>query len=166
MIRIVVDGREYPVVEIYTDGSCSPNPGVGAWAFITKYPDGVEKRESGVATETTNNRMELTAILNGLKSVMTTFIGVVRLHTDSSLAIGWLQTGWRRNDPGIKRLCSQIEMFVKETTWKKLEYVKVDGHSDDETNTLVDKLAYNACLLYRRHLDDGHGWEGENDVSE
>lgn len=79
-------------VEIYTDGACSGNPGPGGWGAILRYKD-AEKELSGGAPETTNNRMELTAVIEALQLLKEPCI--VELYSDSKYVIDALEKGWR-----------------------------------------------------------------------
>ena len=89
-----------PIVDIFTDGGSSPNPGAGAWAALLRF-NGIEKEISGYVAETTNNRMELSAALEALRTL--TKPAHVRLHTDSQYLQkgmqtwikGWLMRGWK-----------------------------------------------------------------------
>jgi len=135
-------------VEIYTDGACSGNPGKGGWGVILLYK-GHEKVMSGSEIETTNNRMELTAAIQGLKALKERCS--VKLYSDSAYLVnafqnGWLY-GWKKN--GWKR-GEKKEELKNSDLWKELydlvqqhrvEWIKVKGHADNEYNTRCDKLA-------------------------
>ncbi|NLN65981.1 MAG: ribonuclease HI [Clostridiaceae bacterium] len=135
-------------VEIYTDGACSGNPGMGGWGTILLYK-GHEKVLSGYEENTTNNRMELNAAIEGLKALKEPCR--VKLYSDSAYLVnamqkGWLQ-GWKDNGwaRGKKKeelknidLWKMIDSLVQKHS---VEWIKVKGHSDNEYNTLCDKLA-------------------------
>jgi ribonuclease HI len=134
-------------VEIYTDGACSGNPGRGGWGTILLY-EGKEKVLSGYEPDTTNNRMELRAALEGLKALK--FPCDVRLYSDSSYLVNafnkewiknWKSNGWRtsgKDDVRNKDLWEQLDRLARlhNVTW-----IKVKGHSDNELNNRCDKLA-------------------------
>lgn len=138
------------LIEIYTDGACSGNPGPGGWAAILRM--GEHSREiSGFAPATTNNRMELMAAIQGLAALKRRCS--VRLYSDSSYLVnafskGWLDN-WRRN--GWKKADKQP--VENQDLWLKLlslcegqevEFVKVRGHADHEENNRCDALARGA----------------------
>lgn len=134
-------------VDIYTDGACSNNPGKGGWAAILIYK-GKEKIISGGYTDTTNNRMELFAIINALKQLKEKCD--VTVYSDSAYSIdpfikGWI-TKWENNnwktsnkDP-VKNL-DLWKALIIEMNKHKVSLVKVKGHSDNEYNNRCDKLA-------------------------
>jgi ribonuclease HI len=145
-----------PVVHLYTDGACSGNPGPGGWAFILKHPaSGKELVRSGAEPETTNNRMELLAVIHGLEQLKRP--SCVVLFTDSQyLGKGltewlprWKALGWRRSRGGpvvknldlwqrLDALCAQHE----------IRYHWVEGHSGHEENERCDRLAVQAYQKY------------------
>jgi ribonuclease HI len=139
------------VVELWADGACSGNPGPGGWGAVLRLGDRVREL-SGGDPQTTNNRMELTAVLEGLRA-LTRPVDVV-IHVDSSyveraFTQGWLE-GWRRNgwrtagkQPVKNRdLWEQLAAEVERhrVTWKR-----VKGHSGVELNERADALAVAAC---------------------
>ena len=133
-------------VILYTDGACSGNPGPGGWAAILRY--GAAVRElSGGERETTNNRMELTAVLEGLRALKESC--AVELYSDSQYIVnalnnGWLRDwkrrGWKRRDGALKNpeLWQELDALLQKHTvtarW-------VRGHADDEYNIRADALA-------------------------
>lgn len=134
-------------VEIYTDGACSGNPGPGGWAAILLYRER-EKPASGGEPATTNNRMELTAAIEGLKLLNQPCS--VTLYSDSSYMIdaltkGWLER-WRINlwktagKDDVKNR-DLWEELVALSTQHSIEWRKVKGHSDNEYNNRCDALA-------------------------
>ena len=135
-----------PMVDIFTDGGSSPNPGAGAWAALLRY-NGVEKEISGYVADTTNNRMELSAALEALRTL--TKPAQVRLHTDSQYLQkgmqtwiqGWVQRGWKTADK---------KPVKNEDLWKALDLARerhvvrihwVKGHAGDAGNEAADRLA-------------------------
>ena len=134
-------------VTIYTDGACSGNPGPGGWAAVLIY--GEHKKEiSGGDKETTNNIMELTAILEALKALKTEC--EVELYSDSAYCVNafqqgwiynWIKKGWKTADNSeVKN--KEIWQEIYDLTKKhKVNFNKVKGHSDNELNNRCDELA-------------------------
>ncbi len=134
-------------VQIYTDGACSGNPGKGGWAAVL-ICDGKEKELSGFVAYTTNNRMELTAAVEGLKELK--FPCEVELFSDSAYLVnafksdwltGWKMNGWRnsKKDEVLNRdLWEQLDDLIR---IHKVTWIKVKGHADNEYNNRCDKLA-------------------------
>ena len=133
-------------VYLYTDGACSGNPGPGGWACLLRYND-VQKEISGGENPTTNNRMELTAVIEGLSLLKKPC--EVELFTDSKYVLegttkwlaGWIQKGWKKADkkPVLNRELWEklIPLLEKHTiTW---HWVK--GHAGHPENERVDTLA-------------------------
>jgi ribonuclease HI len=140
-------GRAHGVVEIYTDGACSGNPGPGGWGAVLRYGDRSKELCGGEATPTTNNRMELMAAIMALEEL--TRRSTVRLHTDSSYLrngiTSWL-AGWKRN--GWKTASKQP--VKNEDLWRRLDtaagkhdvqWLWVKGHAGDPGNERADALA-------------------------
>ena len=132
---------------LYTDGACSGNPGKGGWGAILKYGNH-EKVLSGGEKETTNNRMELLAVIKGLEALKEKCS--VEIYSDSAYVVnaflqGWL-SAWKENNwkTSSKKDVLNIDL------WKRLdqllekhevEWFKVKGHADNELNNRCDKLA-------------------------
>jgi len=139
-------------VEIWTDGGCKPNPGPGGWAALLRFGE-VERELSGGAAQTTNNRMELTAAAEALEAL--TRPCVVVLHTDSEYvrngvtrwSTGWVRRNWRNaaGDP-----VANMDLWRRVLDAAKRHDVSwhwVRGHSGDENNERVDRLATAARVL-------------------
>lgn len=134
-------------VDIYTDGACSGNPGKGGWCAILMC-DGKEKVLSGGEAETTNNRMEIAAAVNGLSALKKRC--EVRLFSDSAYLVnavenGWLESwqrnGWRTSDgKPVKNKDLWLDI-VRLTGEHAVTFVKVKGHADNENNNRCDKIA-------------------------
>lgn len=133
-------------VQIWTDGACSCNPGPGGWGAILSY-NGVEKRISGGENNTTNNKMELLAVINSLSCLKEKCS--VKLYSDSAYVVnaflqGWLENwkanGWKKQNKTVKNveLWKQLDQL---TTFHEVEFIKVKGHSDNEYNNECDKMA-------------------------
>ena len=137
-------------VVIYTDGACSGNPGPGGWGTILMYKD-IKKEISGGNENTTNNIMEITAVLEGLK--MLKHECEVEIYSDSAYVVnafnqGWIYN-WRKNnwktsgkDPvKNKELWEELYELTKK---HKVTFIKVKGHADNIYNNICDELARNA----------------------
>ncbi len=134
-------------VVIYTDGACSGNPGKGGWCAILNY-NGIEKVVSGGESMTTNNRMELTAVLEGLSCLREPC--EVDLYSDSAYTVnaivegwayGWRKNGWRKNDKGEVKNVDLWERLLSLLSVHKVNFLKVKGHADNELNNRCDKIA-------------------------
>ena len=137
-------------VIIYTDGACSGNPGPGGWGAILMYK-GAKKEISGGMKNTTNNIMEITAVLEALKLLKQEC--KVKIYSDSAYVVnafnqGWIYN-WRKNnwktaskDPVKNR--ELWEELYELTTKHEVEFIKVKGHSDNEYNNRCDFLATSA----------------------
>jgi ribonuclease HI len=150
----VTDGAG--VVEIYTDGACSGNPGPGGWGALLRYGAHVKELSGGDPGPTTNNRMELTAAIEALEAL--TRPSSVRLHTDSTYVRGgitsWLP-GWKRNG----WLTAERTPVKNAELWKRLdaaaarhhvEWHWVKGHAGDPGNERADALAHLGMAAARR----------------
>ena len=134
-VRLVTNmSIEHAVV--YTDGSCSPNPGPGGWGFISIHPMGDYYMSDG-EEKTTNNRMELMAIIEALQ--FHAYAEHITIYSDSKLSINCAKGLWKRKKN--KDLWAIYDSVVKDI---KITWVKVKSHSGDKYNELVDKLAKSA----------------------
>lgn len=134
-------------VELFTDGACSGNPGPGGWGAVLRF-NGVEKELCGGEKDTTNNRMELTAVIKGLSALKEPC--EVHLVTDSKYvadgiskgwAEAWRKNGWRKSD---KKPALNIDLWEElldllKTHKVTIEWVK--GHAGHPENERCDKLA-------------------------
>ena len=135
------------MIEIFTDGACSGNPGSGGWGAILRCGD-TEKELSGGATDTTNNRMELTAVIEALKALKREC--EITLYTDSRYVMDgvneWLPN-WKRNDwrtTNKKSAVKNIDLWQeldRLLPLHKIKWVWVKGHNGHPENERVDKLA-------------------------
>ena len=137
-------------VIIYTDGACSGNPGPGGWGTILMYKDN-KKEISGGMPDTTNNVMELTAVIEGLKLLK--FPCKVKLYSDSAYVVnafnekwiyGWLKNGWRNASKEPVKNKELWQELYELTKVHEVEFIKVKGHADNEYNNRCDELARNA----------------------
>lgn len=129
---------EMKSVVIYTDGCCLGNPGIGGWACILKAGDHQKELSGGIEATTTNNEMELYAILKSIEALKTRC--QVELFTDSKLAIDWLSGKAKVNKPEIAFLVGEIEHAIY-INGHKVTFHKVKGHAEDLLNRRVDRLA-------------------------
>ncbi|MBO5049787.1 MAG: ribonuclease HI [Oscillospiraceae bacterium] len=134
-------------VTLYTDGACSGNPGPGGWGAILEFK-GTEKELSGGESSTTNNRMELTAVIQGLKALKESCI--VELYSDSKYVIDALQKGWARSwrEKGWKKADKKPalnpdlwEELLMLTEKHQMRYHWVKGHADNPKNNRCDQMA-------------------------
>ena len=147
-----------PHVHLFTDGGCSRNPGPGGWACILRHlSTGQEKEYSGAERETTNNRMELQAVIEGLIALKRPC--QVELFTDSEYVrrglsewmAGWKAKGWKRKENGklvpLKNddLWKQLDALVVQ---HQLQFHRVAGHSGHPENDRCDELAVAAYQKY------------------
>ena len=137
-------------VVIYTDGACSGNPGPGGWGCVLMYKDH-KKEISGGKESTTNNVMELTAVIEGLKLLK--FPCKVKLYSDSAYVVnafqqkwiyGWLKNGWKNASKEPVKNKELWEELYALTKTHEVEFIKVKGHADNEYNNRCDELARNA----------------------
>ena len=134
-------------VELYTDGACSGNPGPGGWGAILIYK-GTEKELSGGEKSTTNNRMELTAVIEGLSALKESCI--VELYSDSKYvidglskgwAVSWRAKGWKKADKKPALNPDLWEKLLSLTEKHQMRYHWVKGHAENPYNNRCDELA-------------------------
>jgi len=141
-------------IEIYTDGACSGNPGPGGWGAVLLYKEH-EKRISGGEKDSTNNRMELRAVFEALKTLKKP--SEIIVYTDSKYVMdgitkwifGWKKNGWKTAD---KKPIKNIEFWQDldvEVARHKIEWVWVKGHSGNRFNEVADQLARDAVEKFR-----------------
>ena len=136
-------------VEIYTDGACSGNPGVGGWCAILMY-NGHSKTISGYNKDTTNNRMEVFAAIQGLSALKEDCN--VLLYSDSAYLVnamnnGWLKQ-WQENDWKLadNKPVKNLDLWhalISKIKKHNVTFIKVKGHSDNEFNNKCDEVARN-----------------------
>lgn len=134
-------------VTVYTDGACSGNPGPGGWAAILLYK-GTEKVISGAEADTTNNRMELTAVISALECLKEPCL--VELYSDSKYVIDALDKGWAQSWQKKNWKKADGKPALNPDLWSRLlalaaqhelRYHWVHGHEDNEYNNRCDALA-------------------------
>lgn len=139
--------KKLPEVILYTDGACSGNPGPGGWGALLIW-NGKEKALSGGEAYTTNNRMEMRAIIEGFKALKRSCH--VKVHSDSALIINafkkgwidnWQRRGWKKADKKPVENRELWEEMLAAAAKHQVSWIKVKGHSDDELNNRVDEIA-------------------------
>ncbi|MEI3410756.1 MAG: ribonuclease HI [Clostridia bacterium] len=140
-------------VVIYTDGACSGNPGPGGWGSILMYKEN-KKEIFGNKENTTNNVMELTAVIEGLKLLK--FPCEVDLYSDSAYVVnafdkgwiyGWLKNNWVNSSKEPVKNKELWQELYNLTKIHKVNFIKVKGHADNEFNNRCDELARNAIKM-------------------
>lgn len=143
-------------VILYTDGACSCNPGVGGWGAVLIY-NNMEKRISGAEDNTTNNRMELFAVISGLECLKEPCKVVVysdSAYTVNSFLNGWVyeweRSGWKKADKKPVLNTDLWQRLLALTRVHRVDFVKVKGHADNEYNNICDKLATDAVKNFKK----------------
>lgn len=143
------------IVTLYTDGACSGNPGPGGWGAILEYM-GNEKELSGGEASTTNNRMELTAVIFGLQALKEPCI--VELYSDSKYVIdglskgwaeGWRKNGWKKADKKPALNPDLWEQLLDLVSKHQVRYHWVKGHAENPKNNRCDALAVAESKKYQ-----------------
>lgn len=143
-----------PVVEMWTDGACKGNPGPGGWGVLMR-SGGHEKELFGGDPATTNNRMELQAVIEGLRALNRPCD--VTLHVDSSYVMngmrswiaGWKRNGWRTKDKKPVKNAELWQALDAEVARHDVRWVWVKGHAGDPGNERADQLANKGVDLVR-----------------
>ena len=134
-------------VTLYTDGACSGNPGPGGWGAILEY-NGVEKELSGGEDSTTNNRMELTAVIRGLQALKESC--TVELYSDSKYVIdslqkgwakGWRARGWKKADKSPALNSDLWARLLDLSEAHTIHYNWIKGHAGHPENERCDRMA-------------------------
>ncbi len=147
-------------VILYTDGACSVNPGVGGWAYVLEF-NGKQKKMAGAEKETTNNRMELMAVIEGLKALKEPC--KVQLYSDSAYVINafkndwvtaWQLNNWKNSqkNPVLNR--DLWEILIDLVSKHQVIFNKVKGHADNELNNLCDKMAVEQVQLLKSQISE------------
>jgi len=144
--------EQWPEVDIYTDGACRGNPGPGGYGVVLKYK-GHTRELSGGFRRTTNNRMELLAVIKGLEALNRPCR--VNLYTDSRYIVdamngGWVQkwrrNNWRRADGKAAKNPDLWQRILELAAKHRIKWIWVKGHADNEYNNHCDRLAVQASL--------------------
>ena len=134
-------------VRIYTDGACSGNPGDGGWCAILVYKN-TEKVISGFVLDTTNNRMEMLSVIEGLKALKESC--EVEIYSDSEYVVDsinlnrieeWIKKGWKTSAKTDVKNIDLWKEILSLLDKHKVSFIKVKGHSDNEYNNRCDKIA-------------------------
>lgn len=142
-------------VILYTDGACSENPGVGGWAFVLQYKN-TQKKVAGGELLTTNNRMELKAVIEGLKALKEPCD--VEVYSDSAYVVNAFQNDWIVSWQLNNWKNSQKKEVLNRDLWEelldliskhKVSFFKVKGHQDNELNNLCDKMAVEQVAILK-----------------
>ena len=147
-----------PEIEIYTDGACSGNPGAGGWGAILRYGE-VEKELSGGELQTTNNRMELQAVISALSALKKEC--QITLYTDSRYVMdgvkqclpNWKVNGWKTANK--KTAVKNIDLWQKLDALidkHRIKWVWVKGHNGHPENERVDRLARDQAKSFSTQL--------------
>jgi ribonuclease HI len=134
-------------VILYTDGACSGNPGPGGYGAVLIY-EGVEKEIAGGEKSTTNNKMEMMAVIKGLEALKEPC--EVSVYSDSAYIVNaieqgwidsWKKNGWRKADKKPVKNVELWEKLLELMDTHKVTFNKVKGHADDEYNNRCDRIA-------------------------
>ncbi|MDY6368184.1 MAG: ribonuclease HI [Clostridia bacterium] len=143
-------------VKIYTDGACSGNPGDGGWCAILIYKN-IEKVLSGFEAETTNNRMEMRSVIEGLSALKEKC--EVEVFSDSEYVVdsinlnrvnSWKENGWKTSSKSPVKNVDLWERLLSILEVQSVKFIKVKGHSDNEYNNRCDKIAVEE---YKKHKE-------------
>ncbi len=144
-------------VDLYTDGACSGNPGAGGYGAILIYR-GIEKEISGGERETTNNRMEIYAVIAGLNCLKEPC--EVTIYSDSAYTVnafnegwiyGWMKNEWKKADGKAVANADLWQTLYAALAIHKVKFIKVKGHADNEYNNRCDALARGAIKKLSEH---------------
>lgn len=150
---------------VFTDGACSGNPGAGGWGAVVLTPKNAFTF-SGFSPMTTNNRMELTAVIKGLTFARKCKKKKVHVFSDSAYVVnaitkGWLKTwhanGWKKSDGEIiknSEMWAALYILITSGFFDEVKFFKVKGHSGNHFNEMADKLARQAVLDGKKASDD------------
>ncbi len=134
-------------VDLYTDGACSGNPGAGGYGAILIFK-GIEREISGAELSTTNNRMEIYAVIAGLQKLKERCD--VTVYSDSAYTVnafnegwlyGWMKNGWKKADGKPVQNTELWQQLYSLTRQHDVKFVKVKGHADNVYNNRCDELA-------------------------
>jgi ribonuclease HI len=154
-------GNSDELVQLFTDGACSGNPGPGGWAFILKHPGTGKCRDAaGAEFDTTNNRMELMGVIQGLASLKRAC--QVELVTDSQYVAkgisewlpNWKRQGWQRKEKGQLKPVANVDLWQKVDSLLSTHKVRVThvlGHRGHPENEACDRMAVDA---YKRLVEE------------
>ncbi len=145
-------------IDLYTDGACSGNPGPGGWGAVLMYQNHI-KELSGYEANTTNNRMEILAVIKGLQQLKEPC--AVTIYSDSAYTVNafsenwiesWQKNNWRTSSKKEVKNDDLWKTLLSELNKHDFTFVKVKGHADNEWNNRCDTLATTAIKDYQRKL--------------
>ena len=148
--------QKIKTVTLYTDGACSYNPGPGGWGCILEFK-GISKEFSGYSENTTNNQMELLAVIQGLKALKEKCD--VDIFSDSAYVVNafvndwvysWANNGWKTSNKKLVKNIQLWEELIQLTNYHNVSWHKVKGHSDNEKNNRCDFLATNEIAKHKK----------------
>ena len=157
-------------VILYTDGACSGNPGLGGYGGILIYGE-IKREYSGAEQNTTNNRMEVLAVIEGLKRLK--YPCIVDVYSDSAYTVNaflngwiyaWRKNSWKKADGKAVLNVDLWEELYLLTQIHQVTFHKVAGHADNELNNRCDELARGAIVELRKTLPPLEGEECEGEV--
>ena len=138
-----------PSSGLFTDGACSGNPGPGGWGAVWVHEDKILDQAYGFEERTTNNRMELVALIRAFHLLPPTFSGEIDIYTDSDLCVrtinewasSWARRGWKRKGGEVKNLdlVKELYFLAQARPWVRLKWLR--GHSGVRWNEYADALA-------------------------
>ena len=143
-------------IEIYTDGACSGNPGVGGYGAVLIY-NNKRKEISGAEEQTTNNKMEIMAVLKAISLVKEPC--EIKIYSDSAYVVNaflngwidnWKQNGWRNSGKDEVKNKELWQQLLEKLEPHKVSWVKVKGHADNELNNRCDELATTAIKEFKK----------------
>ena len=122
------------MIHVYTDGAYSSSRDQGGWSYVVLYKNQLIKKEFGGVKATTNNRMEILAVLNAVELFKNT-TQLVNIYTDSMYVVGSLTLNWKRN--------ANLDLWEKFNSYdlSKFNFLHVKGHNDNKYNEMCDDLA-------------------------
>lgn len=151
----VIKKDEKKKITLYTDGACSGNPGPGGYGAVLIYK-GIEKQISGGEPLTTNNQMEITAVIKGLEILKEPCDVIV--YSDSAYVVnsvekkwiyGWKRKNWRKSDGTAVKNVELWEKLLKLMNYHNVSFIKIKGHADNKYNNICDKLAVAESMKFR-----------------
>ncbi len=139
--------KEGPKTGVFTDGSCDPNPGPGGWGFVWVEDDEIREEAHGEDSDTTNNRMELTALIEAFKRLPED--AELTIYSDSQLCVntvnewapGWARRGWKRKSGPIANLDLVKELYALHLSHPNVTLAWIRAHDGSRWNEYADALA-------------------------
>lgn len=148
-------------VIMYTDGACSGNPGPGGWGVLIENENGEIIEQSGFEKNTTNNKMELTAVIKGFEMIKGP--SLVEVYSDSAYVINaftqgwiknWIANGWKNSENKLVKNSELWQKLIQYSYYHNVTWHKVKGHADNAKNNRCDELATNAIKSLIQNSDN------------